>query len=180
MHADPRAGGEFGAHAGIVQGDRVVAGLGALAGMAETRGVTAVGHARIAAFDLRFAGHRHQQHIAEVGMAGAREMRMREADDGGVRMAVAGSPSVGILAQLDARVRAELDHAERHRRTGKGMALATGADEGIDRGERSRADFDPGIRGLHTGRDRQHRDREGDPQPVVHAVPQVRLGEAER
>ena len=67
-----------------------------------------------------------------------------------------------------------------YKRQGEGMALATGADEGIDRGERSRADFDPGIRGLHTGRDRQHRAREGDPQPLVHAVPQVRLGEAER
>src|SRR5690606_29769548 len=39
VHAHARAGGEFGAHAVVVQGDGVVAGFGALAVVREARGV---------------------------------------------------------------------------------------------------------------------------------------------
>ncbi|KAG1439172.1 hypothetical protein G6F57_019534 [Rhizopus arrhizus] len=60
-------------------------------------------------------------------------MRVRETDDAAVVVAVAGRPAIGLLARLDARVRAELDHAERHRGTGIGVAFTAGTDERVDR-----------------------------------------------
>lgn len=83
-------------------------------------------------------GSNHQltlkQDVAQIGMAGAGKMRVREADDAAVVVAVAGRPTVGFLARLDARIRAQLDHAERHRCTRIGVAFPTGADERVDRG----------------------------------------------
>ncbi|MNS51200.1 hypothetical protein D3C72_838680 [compost metagenome] len=67
-------------------------------------------------------------------MAGAGKMRVREADDAAVVITIARCPAIGLLSRLDARIRTELDHAERHRRTGVGVTLAAGADERIDRG----------------------------------------------
>lgn len=72
-------------------------------------------------------------------MAGAGEMCVREADDGAVVVAVAGRPAVALAARLDAGVRAELDHAERQRGAGVGVALAAGANERIDRHPRGLA-----------------------------------------
>ena len=66
-------------------------------------------------------------------MPGAGEVRVREADDGVVVVAVAGRPSVGLVARPDLRVGTELDHAEGHHRAREGVAFAAGADEGIDR-----------------------------------------------
>ncbi len=55
-------------------------------------------------------------------------MRVAEAVDGRVAVVVAGTTVPVVLA----RVRAELDHAERIRGPGEGMAVKIGSDEGID------------------------------------------------
>ncbi|KAG1319397.1 hypothetical protein G6F63_014762 [Rhizopus arrhizus] len=104
MHAHPRTGGQLGAHLVVVQGDRVVARLGPLIVVAEARGITAARLFRIAALQARRAGERHQQDVAQIGMAGAGKMRVRETDDAAVVVAVAGRPAIGLLARLDARV----------------------------------------------------------------------------
>ncbi|MNS51199.1 hypothetical protein D3C72_838670 [compost metagenome] len=66
MHAHAGAGGQFGAHLVVVQGDRVVARLGLLVVMAEARGVTTARLFRVAALQARVAGERHQQDVAQV------------------------------------------------------------------------------------------------------------------
>ena len=131
VHADPRGGGELGAHAVVIEGDGVIAGLRGLVVVAETRGVAAAGLVGIATLPFHLAADRHQQHVAEIRMAGAGEVGVREADDGAVVMPIAGRPAVGVLAWLDAGVGAELDHPERNGGAGIGMAFAAGADEGI-------------------------------------------------
>ncbi|MNV25616.1 hypothetical protein D3C71_1167180 [compost metagenome] len=132
VHADTGAGGQLGAHLGIIQGDRVVARFGALASVAEARGVAAARLVRVATLQAGIGAHRHQQHVAQVGMAAAGEMRVREADDAAVVMAVAGRPAIGLVTRLDAGVRAELDHAERHRGAGIGVPFPARTDERID------------------------------------------------
>ena len=70
---------------------------------------------------FQFAGSRHNQDIAEVGMSGSAEMRMAEPDDTAVLMLIAGTIFIStrlILAihvmRDRVRVRAQLDQSERH------------------------------------------------------------------
>ncbi len=132
MHAHTRAGSEFGADVAVVQGHGVIAGLRLFAGVVELRGIAAARLAGIPAFEFDVASLRHQQDVAQIRMPGTGKMRVREPDDGGVAMPVAGRPAIGVLARLDLRIRAQLHHAERHRGTRIGMAFATGANERVD------------------------------------------------
>ena len=132
MHAHAGTGGQLGTHLVIVQPDRVVARLRFLVIMAEAGGIAAR-LLRIATLQAGTAGERHQQDVAQIGMASAGKMGVREADDAAVVVAVAGRPTVGLLARLDTGIRAELDHAERYRRTRIGVTFATGADERVHR-----------------------------------------------
>jgi hypothetical protein len=134
VHADARADGELGAHRVVIERDRVVTRLRHLALVAEARGIAAAGVLHRTALEFHVAGDRHEQHIAQVRVPGAREMRMREADDGVILVAIARRPAVGFLARPDLRVRTELDHAEGHDGTRKRVAVAAGADEGVDGG----------------------------------------------
>ena len=102
--------------------------------MAEARGIAAARLLRIATLQAGTAGERHQQDVAQIGMASAGKMRVREADDAAVVVAVAGCPAIGLFAWLDACVRAELDHAERHRGTRVSVAFTTRTNERVDRG----------------------------------------------
>ena len=164
VHAYARAGGELGAYLVVVQGDGVVAGLGRLGGVAEARGVSAAGLVGIAPFQLQFAGGGHQQQIAEIGMAGAGEVGVGEADDRGVVVAITRCPAVAVLAWLDARIRGQLDHAVGHGGARECVAFATGTNEGIHRVESGFPDVGGG--GDHPIRDgeacacdpRQHED----------------------
>src|SRR2546427_12790631 len=102
--------------------------------MVETRCVAAARLFRVAALQPGVAGERHYQDVTQIGMAGAGKMRVRKPDDAAVVVAVPGCPAIGLLARLDARIRAELDHAERNRRARVRVPLPAGTDERIDRG----------------------------------------------
>ncbi len=174
VHAHARAGGEFGAHPGVVQGDGVVARLGALAAVVEARGVAAARPGDVATLVLHLAAERHQQHVAQVGVAGAGEVGMREADDGGVVMPVAGGPAIAVPARPDLRVGAELDHAVRHRRARIGVALATSADERVDRRQCALAGTLAGHRRACQQHQRDHPLRLSDchcPSPWIDPIP---------
>ena len=77
---------------------------------------------------LIFPDCRHEQNIAIIRNACAAEMCVRKAVDDVVGIVIARTavPVVG------ARVGRELDHPERHRRPGKCMPVAAGADERVD------------------------------------------------
>ena len=137
VHADAGAGGKFGAHAVIVQHDRVIAGAGGLAGVIEGRAIPGMPDRRVAGIHLHvIARDGHYQHVTEIGMARPGEVRVAEPLDGRVFVAIAGGVSVA-LADLATgiRVGAELHHAERRRGTGEGMTLSARADERSRRGQ---------------------------------------------
>jgi len=100
-------------------------------------------------------------------MPGAGEVRVREADDAVVVVAVAGGPAIRFVARLDPGVRAELDHAERHHGAGEGVAFAAGADEGIDGGDGIRV----GDRGHGASRQQQPAHQCPDRQPPPARLP---------
>src|SRR3546814_5058409 len=130
---------EFGEHAGL-ELDAIIAGLGmfvritlakALAGLFDRSG-----------FELQFAPRRHHEDVEHVADAGAREMRMAEPHDRAIFLVIAraGVPAMGV------RIGAQLRHAERQRRAGKGMAVAAGADEEIGLADGKRAALAHGAR----------------------------------
>ena len=71
---------------------------------------------------------RREEEIAQVHAAGAAEVRMGEADQRRVLVAVARG---GLPARI-VRIRAQLDHAEGCRGPGIGMAVTARTDKGID------------------------------------------------
>ncbi len=75
---------------------------------------------------------RQEQDVAVVTDAGAGQVRVREAEDAVVVEVIAGTS----VPAFEARVGAELHHAERHARTGERVAVAAGADERIDVAQR--------------------------------------------
>ena len=130
--AHAATGGELGADAVVAQRHRVIAGLHHFAVVRETRAIAAAGFGRVAGFQPHLTGDRHHQHVAQVRMAGTGEMRVRETHDAGVAVPVAGGPLVGVLEVRHRGVGRELDHAERHRGAGEGVAIAAGADARVD------------------------------------------------
>ena len=162
VHAHACGGGQLGAHAGIVQGHGVIAGLGGLGLVTEARGEAAAGLVDVAALQLDLAGGGHQQEVAQIRMPRAGEVRMREAHDGAVAVAVARRPAIAVLARLDLGIGRKLHHAEGQGGAGKGVALAAAADEGIDRIERRLLGWRQPLRG--GARQRQCRQQTGQPQ----------------
>ena len=71
---------------------------------------------------------RHKPEISIVGATRAAEVGGAEAEDG----VVGGVVARAAVPVVHAGVGAELHHAERHRGTREGMAVATCADEGIN------------------------------------------------
>src|ERR1051325_9814403 len=69
-----------------------------------------------------------QKDVAVVGNAGAAEMRVAEAVDGGIGVVITGT----TIPAREPRVRTELDHAERNDRAGERMSVPARADERID------------------------------------------------
>jgi len=74
--------------------------------------------------------------VSEIAVAGAGKMSMREAEDGGVFVAVSGSPFVALFEGADLGIGRELDHAEGGGGAGKGVSFRAGADHGINQLER--------------------------------------------
>ena len=97
MHADARARGELRADAGIGERDRIIAGLRDFGRMGEARAIARAGRLRIAGFERHrriVADRRHDEEIAEIAMAGAREMGVAEPLDRRVLVAIAGGMAV--------------------------------------------------------------------------------------
>src|SRR3546814_7050857 len=109
--------GEFGEHARL-ELDAIIAGLGMFVRI--TLAETLTGLFDRAGFQLQFAPRRHDQHVEYVADAGAREMRMAEPHDRAIFLVIA---RAGVPA-MRVRIGAQLRHAERQRRAGKGMAVA--------------------------------------------------------
>ena len=86
-----------------------------------------------------FPGDRHHENVSEVGVPCPAEVRMREPDDGGIRILISCTIAVGIPVvfpvlheRFNGRVRAELDHSVRGASSGKYVTHAARADERID------------------------------------------------
>ncbi len=68
---------------------------------------------------------RHEHHIAIIGAAGAAQVRMREAVDDIVGIMITGT---AVPTSVDAGIRRQLHHSERHGCPGKGVPMAAGSD----------------------------------------------------
>ena len=132
VQAGAQARRQLGAHAAVAQGDGVVARLGDLGVVAVARAVARARLVGFARLQLGLARNRGQQDVAEVGVAGAREVGVREAQDRRVAEAIAGGAGIALLEGQDVGVGAQLHHAERHDRAGEGVAVTARSDEGID------------------------------------------------
>ena len=137
MHARARGGRKLGPHARVVERDGIVAGRGAL--VAETRTVAAVGIIRRAGVEPYLSRRGHHKNVAQIRMARAAEVRMAEAHDGLVAVAVARTIFIGALliyavhvVGYGVGVGAELHRTEGDACPGEGVAHAVGADEGVD------------------------------------------------
>ena len=139
VHARTRGRRQLGTHAAVVERHGIVARRGALALMAETRTVSAVGIIRRVRVELDIPHRRHHQNVAQIRMARAAEVRMAEAHDRLVAVAVARTIFIGALLIYAVHVMgygvgvgAQLHGPERYACTRKRMPHAVGADEGID------------------------------------------------
>ncbi len=164
VDADARAGGEFSAHAGIAQRDRIIAGMRDLALVIEARAIAVARRLRVAGFERNrgiVADRGHDEEIAQITMPGTREMGVAKTLNGRVFVAVAGG--VAVARADDAAgigVGRELDHAERRHGAGIGVSFPAGADERVDGvigGSSRRLD-----RRSWRGADQQGDERQGD------------------
>ncbi len=139
VHSDPARGGEFRLDSGVLQSHLVVSGSGRLRVVAESLAISGIGIFRSSGNKLNLSGPGHDQDVAEIGMAGAAEMGVAEADYGLVVVLVAGAVFIGarLVFPLDVMgdhicVRGQLHPSERNAGPGEGMAHPGGADERID------------------------------------------------
>ena len=91
MDADPLRRGKPGTDTTVRQCHFVITRLRVLRFVAESLPVATVGIPGRAGIQLQRAGLRHEQDVAQVGVARAAEMRVAEAHDCVVRISVAGA-----------------------------------------------------------------------------------------
>jgi hypothetical protein len=135
VDADPRPRRHLRADLRIVERHGVIAGMRDFRRVREPRAIAGTRSGGIAWIERDGgARYRHHQHVAEIGMACPRKMRVAEALDGRIVVAIARRMAVAF-ADLATRVGvgAELHHAERRAGTGEGMPLPARADERIGR-----------------------------------------------
>ena len=139
VHSDPACGGEFSLDSGVLQSYLVVSGSGRLRVVAESLAISGIGIFRSSGNKLNLSGPGHDQDVAEIGMAGAAEMCVTEADDGLVVVLVARAVfiSAGLVFPFDVMgdhicVRGQLHPSERDAGPGESVPHSGGADERID------------------------------------------------
>ena len=120
MNAGPARRGHFSFDMALIEQHTIISRRSALMCMGKVRSVVF-----LPKFDL--SGGRDDQYITIVGTTCAAEVGMRETVDHGIGIMVART----AIPSMEARIRAKLHHAKRHYRTREGMAVATGAYEGI-------------------------------------------------
>ena len=133
-----RSGGDFRADAVIGQGDGVVSGRCCLRIVAVAAPVALFGPVRRARVQMQGADGGHKQHVAQVGMSRAAEVRVGKAHDGGVVPAVSRAEGIHLRLILPRHVvrdrvgvGANLHAAERHAGAGEGVPHTRRSDEGV-------------------------------------------------
>ena len=139
VDSDPLGGRQLDLDPVVVEHHLVGTGLGRLACVGKTRPVAGVGLLGGAGLELQLPHRWHNQDVAEVGVAGAVEVGVREADDGPIAVLVARTVTIRcrVVALAEAvgnqlGLGTELHEAEGSRRARKGVPHFVGADEGID------------------------------------------------
>ena len=132
VQADARGGRELGLHGVVLEEDRVRARLGRLVVVREAGAVARVRIVLRAGVEHQRPGRRHQQHVAEVRVPRAAEVRVGEAENGRVAVLVARRPAEAALERGGVGLGTELDHPPRDRRAGIGVPLAARPDERVD------------------------------------------------
>src|ERR1700678_3348883 len=98
MHSNALAGSQFCKYCRVIQEHAVVARLRHFPAVRKARTISWLGFLWIAGFQRNMVtAHRHEQYVAKITVSRAREMRVREAKDGGVFVAVSRSPLVALL-----------------------------------------------------------------------------------
>ena len=120
--------GELHLDLGIGKEDGVEAGFRDFGLMREAGAVAGIGVGAGAGHKLDRAGAGHHEEVQQVAAAGAAEMRVAEAHDGGVGDVVAGAPVPPIVEGIGA----ELHGGEGNAGPGKAVTMAPGADMRID------------------------------------------------
>ncbi len=145
MQAGALGGGELGADAVVLEQDGVEAGLGVLVGVIEAGAVAGVGVAARTGDELGLAGAGHDEEVEQIAAAGAAEVGVAEAHDGGVGEMVTGAP-VPLIVE---GVGAELNGTVGDGGAGEGVAVAAGTDADID----ERCGIGGGLARLGAGED---------------------------
>src|SRR5882724_5421299 len=96
--------------------------------MSKCRGISFPAVIPFQSAEVNISDGRHQKNIAVVGDACAAQMSVAKTIDDRVRVMIAGA----AVPAGQARVGAELDHAEGHCCSGKRMSVSCCADERID------------------------------------------------
>src|ERR1051325_2710145 len=95
--------------------------------MLEARRVTFISPAILQSVQEDLTGRRHQKDVAVIGDPRAAQMCVTEAVDYGVGVVI----TRAAVPTRESCIRTELDHAERHNRAWKRVAVPGGADEWI-------------------------------------------------
>ena len=134
MYTDTLAGGQLRAYSRVLKEHSVIAWLRDFAGVRKTRAIPRLGLLDIPGFKRDIVtAYRHKEYIAKITVPRTGEMRMREAEDGCVFVAISGCPLVALLEWPNLRVGRELHHAERRGRSRKSMPFRPGADHRINK-----------------------------------------------
>ena len=135
VNANTSACRQLGVNSVIEQIHRVVTGLGPFLLVAEAGSIARSGFLTVTGFQLHIARDWLKQNVAKIGVSASGEVCVREPKNGGVFVAISGSPFVTLFEGANLRVRRKLHHAERYRRAWKGMAVRPGPDERIYQGQ---------------------------------------------
>src|SRR3546814_8172050 len=101
MDTDACSGGQFGADAAVGQRHRIIAGTCLLGRMVEALAIARAGLGGIAGVEPDLSRLRHDEDVAEVRMAGAREMRVAEPLNRRVGIAVARGMVIAVAHPAD-------------------------------------------------------------------------------